>query len=151
LRPVAQRWNGAIIFLIDRPVHDHHGIFVTRAAFTFSAARSNIAGGAAGAPVAEKLPSGVTGDPRIITERDEATAIELEDVQPLIFLIRFKPAAKVRRQAVAAIVTGARNADPIIMRRLATGIARRLICCTGMRDHVAAIMDGVRPIGLSDR
>jgi hypothetical protein len=37
------------------------------------------------------------------------------------------------------------------MRRLATGIARRLICCTGMRDHVAAIMDGVRPIGLSDR
>jgi hypothetical protein len=101
--------------------------------------------------VAEKLPSGVTGDPRIITERDEATAIELEDVQPLIFLIRFKPAAKVRRQAVAAIVTGARNADPIIMRRLATGIARRLICCTGMRDHVAAIMDGVRPIGLSDR
>src|SRR5262249_6632728 len=120
---IAQRWNGRIMNTVDRPAHDRWRSFAARAALALSSPRSDIAGNPAGAPVAEKLPPVITGNAWIVAESDEAGTVELNDVQPPIFFIRIKPTAKIQRQAVAAIVTGTRNADPI---RAARGLRRVL-------------------------
>jgi hypothetical protein len=69
------------------------------------------------------LPAVITGDAWIIAESDETGTVELNDIEASVSLVCIERSADIARQAIAAITTAARDADPI------AAAGRRAVSC----------------------
>jgi hypothetical protein len=88
---------------------------------------------------------------RIITSRNERAAIERDNVKCSIALTSLEGAALVGRAAVASVLpvfARARNANPVVMRRLARGVALGLIGRAVVCDNVATVVHRVLDIAV---
>lgn len=126
---------------IDLPTDDRRAILAGLAFFAALAALPRLAGLAAFARPAlpaHELPAVARADAGIVTLGDERCAVERDDIEPLVPLVRIVGAADVRRDRIAA---GARETLPIGMRNAAAGIAHSLIETAVMRHDLALVED----------
>src|SRR5262249_32472939 len=88
----------------------------------------------------QQLPAGARAGTRHILERDEAAAVESNDVETTILCGLVERAAYGDAIAVAA---GGGEADPVGMRRRLPGVALRLGGAAIIGAHVARVVDGL--------
>ena len=73
-----------------------------------------------------QLPTVTGAIARVITPRNEGAAVERDDVKCSIALTGLEGAPQVGRATIATVLTiyaGARNADPVCVRRFARSVA----------------------------
>src|SRR5262249_42657918 len=115
---------------------------------TLGTALSLLAGSAALALAGDQLPAGTRAETRRVLERDEAAAVESDDVETVIFCGLVDRAAYGDGLAVAASRS---EADPVGMRRRLAGIALRLERAAVVGDDVALVIDRLGHPQLNER
>src|SRR5262249_43873563 len=136
---VRHRGRRDVALTIDLPA-DNGGAARSRIApRAGKAALSPLAGSAAPALAGDQLPAGTRAGTRRVLERDEAAAVESDDVKTTIAYALVERAAHGDGLAVAA---SSSEADPVGMRRRLAGIALRLERAAVVGDDVARVVDG---------
>jgi hypothetical protein len=130
---------------IDLPVANRRAAQSCRAAL---AALSLLTSDPALALARQQLPAGARAGTRRILERDEAAAVESDDVETAILRRLVERAAHGDAIAVAA---GSGEADPVGMRRRLPGIALRLERAAIIGDDVALVIDRLGYPQLNER
>ena len=111
-------------------------------------ALSLLAGYAALALAGDELPTAAWAGTRPILERDEAAAVESDNIEPIIISIGIEGTTDIHAAAVAA---AGREADPVGMRRRLPGIALRLERAAVIGDDVALVKDRLGHPQLDER
>src|SRR5262249_5433936 len=136
---VRHRGRRDVALAIDLPA-DNGGAARSRIAPPAGkAALSLLAGTAALALAGDQLPAGTRAETRRVLERDEAAAVESDDVETTIAYALVERAAHGDGLAVAA---SSSEADPVGMRRRLASIALRLERAAVVSDDVARVVDG---------
>src|SRR5262249_42674015 len=130
-----------IMRAIDLPLANRRAAQSWIALRTALSALSPLAGSAALALAGNQLPAGPRAGTRCVLERDEAAAVESDDVETTIAYALVERAAHGDGLAVAATSS---EADPVRVRRRLAGIALRLERAAVVRDDVARVVDGFR-------
>src|SRR5262249_57670291 len=99
-----------------------------------------LAGRGGPALAGDQLPAGPRAGTRRVLERDEAAAVESDDIETTIAYALVERAAHGDGLAVAA---SSSKADPVGMRRRLAGIALRLERAAVVLDDVARVVDGL--------
>ena len=135
------------------PQRDHAGVvdldachrWARLAASTALALRTAIARTARLASRRNQLPIGTRALTRRIPKRNEGAAVQCDEVEVTVLLVRRPCAADREALAVGAVATSRNDAAPVVMRRRLPGVAQRLIDRTGMGDDVGLAVDAIRP------
>src|SRR5262249_7418940 len=138
-RAVAHDGRRDVARAIDLPFANRHAARPRIAPRAGRAALSILAGSAALALAGDQLPPGTRAGTRRILKRDEAAAVECDDLETTIAYALVERAAHGDGLAVAA---SSSEADPVGMRRRLAGIALRLERAAVVRDDVARVVDG---------
>src|SRR5262245_41226082 len=149
--PVRVNREGAIGRALQVPADNFAPIFTTRAALALPSAWTDVAGGAAGTGAAHELPAILRNprNPGIVAAGNESSAVEADNIEPLVIRRCVEGATD---YAALAVVASLCDTNPIIdMRRRTRRIAQRLVRCALMHDEVAGIVHGVGAIGLDRR
>jgi LysR substrate binding domain len=133
---------------IDPPVANRRAPRSRIALRAGRAALSLLASDPALALAGNELPAGTRAGTRLIFERDEAAAVESNDVETTIFRGLVERAAHGEALAVAA---SSGEAEPVGMRRWLPGVAPRLIGAAVIGDDVALIVDRLGHPQLDER
>src|SRR5262249_29707475 len=108
---------------------------------TLLAALSPLTSDPALALARQQLPAGTRARTRRILARDEAAAVESNNVETTIFCGLVERAA--HRDAIA-VAAGSGETDPVGMRRRLPGVALRLERAAVIGDDVALVVHGLR-------
>src|SRR5215471_681574 len=145
-RAIRHCWNRTILDAIDRPIGDRRSSLTARAPFALPSARTGLTHGATATRATHELPtiSRNSWNPRSIATRKVARAVIFDDVQTRVSFMRVISAADMGCEAVVAIATGARNADPIraarSLRRVPTRLPERTFVANKLRLVAHALL-----------
>src|SRR6516225_1181895 len=141
LAAVAHDGRREVARTVDPPVANRHAARSRIAPRAGNTALSPLTSDPALALARQQLPTGARAGTRHILERDEAAAVESNDVETTILRGLVERAAHGDAIAVAA---GGGEADPVGVRRRLPGIALRLERAAVIGDHVALVVHGLR-------